>query len=280
MLELDIIVPENYILPLQNYFLYVPGSAKANLYISGTVLRDCSSRMLSRCAWRIGDVAGPYFWEGDSVLTSDNLIYKTVAPADGALVGFMTMIYNIIYLRQGHGSRGFDQNKLTGLLTHANIGKIHPEDSPMHRSSDAVEYQRLMAFYFNDQSDMGVHDGAFSNFGWKNETSVWLTSWVLISLSDATQAEWEDYNLYIDHNVRAQSSTWILTKQDADGSWTEHSNVLDREKFQVIMAIEENPRWPSLLRDLVSPAFTRNRSASEYGIDSTSSDRPEDEHRC
>ena len=36
-----------------------------------------------------------------------------------------------------------------------------------------VEYERLMAFYFNDQSDMGIHDGGFSNFGWKNETSVW-----------------------------------------------------------------------------------------------------------
>ncbi len=30
-----------------------------------------------------------------------------------------------------------------------------------------------MAFYFDDQTDMGVHDGAFSNFGWKNATSVW-----------------------------------------------------------------------------------------------------------
>jgi hypothetical protein len=30
-----------------------------------------------------------------------------------------------------------------------------------------------MAFYFDDESDMGIHDGAFSNFGWKNGTSVW-----------------------------------------------------------------------------------------------------------
>lgn len=30
-----------------------------------------------------------------------------------------------------------------------------------------------MAFYFDDGSDAGVHDGAFSNFGWRNETSVW-----------------------------------------------------------------------------------------------------------
>jgi hypothetical protein len=52
------------------------------------------------------------------------LIYKTVAPAEGALLGFGTMIYDIIYLRQGHGARGFDQSKLFQLLEDANIGNI------------------------------------------------------------------------------------------------------------------------------------------------------------
>jgi len=47
-----------------------------------------------------------------------------VAAAEGALIGFSTMIYNIIYLRQGHGGRGFDQSKLVQLLDHANIGNI------------------------------------------------------------------------------------------------------------------------------------------------------------
>ena len=36
-----------------------------------------------------------------------------------------------------------------------------------------LEYERLMAFYFDDESDMSIHDGAFSNFGWKSESSVW-----------------------------------------------------------------------------------------------------------
>jgi hypothetical protein len=35
MLELNIIIPENYILPLENYFIYIPGSAKADVYVSG-----------------------------------------------------------------------------------------------------------------------------------------------------------------------------------------------------------------------------------------------------
>jgi len=35
------------------------------------------------------------------------------------------MIYNIIYLRQGHGAKGFDRNKLFQLLDNANIGNIY-----------------------------------------------------------------------------------------------------------------------------------------------------------
>jgi hypothetical protein len=60
-----------------------------------------------------------------------------------------------------------------------------------------------------------------------------LTSWVLIGLKDATQAEWEAYNLFIHPRVRAKSSQWVMTHQNRDGSWQEHSNILDREKFQV-----------------------------------------------
>ncbi|UJR37646.1 hypothetical protein I4U23_030343 [Adineta vaga] len=244
MYEFDIIVPENFMLPLHNYFLYVPGSAKAAIYVSG-------------------DVAGPYLWEGhEKILTSDNIIYKTVAPAEGGLTGFATMLYNLVYLRQGHGSRGFDQTKLVRLLDLVNI-----------------EYNRLMAFYFDDESDMGIHDGAFSNFGWKNETSVWLTSWVLIALKDASQPEWEQYNLYIDTRVRAKSSKWIMTHQNPDGSFKERSNILDREKFQsllysvdtniplnlsltaqAIIALKMNTDINGLIKEDMSDAIDRGRN--------------------
>lgn len=71
----------------------------------------------------IGDVSGPYFWKGfDSELTSDNLVSKTFAPAEGALLGFSSMIYNIIYMRQGHGAKAFSQDQLYQLLIKANIG--------------------------------------------------------------------------------------------------------------------------------------------------------------
>lgn len=125
MLELDIIVPENYVLPLENHLLYVPGSPTANVYVSGKSIWRFFSHDNQPSSLPTGDVAGPYFWQGlDVTLTADYLIYKTVAPAEGALIGFSSMIYNIIYLRQGHGGRGFDQNKLLQLLEHANIGKI------------------------------------------------------------------------------------------------------------------------------------------------------------
>lgn len=55
-------------------------------------------------------------------MTSETVVSKTFAPAEGALIGFATMVYDIIYLRQGHGSEGFDQEKLVQLLDNANIG--------------------------------------------------------------------------------------------------------------------------------------------------------------
>ncbi|CAF0778777.1 unnamed protein product, partial [Didymodactylos carnosus] len=242
MMELDINVTENYIFPLENYFRYVPGSAKAEIFISG-------------------DVAGPFFWKGvDVTHTADNFVTKTVAPAESALLGFNMMLYNLIYMRQGHGGRAFDDEKLILFLNHANI-----------------EYQRLMAFYFDDGSDEGIYDGAFSNFGWKNETSVWMTSWVLIGLKDATQPEWEERNLFIDPKVRAKSAQWLASKQNLDGSWPELSNILDREKFQPrlfstngiplnisltaqsVIALKMNMDINGLLKDDIADSVERGR---------------------
>ena len=35
------------------------------------------------------------------------------------------MVYNLIYLRQGHGAKGFDQGQLMQLLEDVNIGESH-----------------------------------------------------------------------------------------------------------------------------------------------------------
>lgn len=52
-------------------------------------------------------------------------------------------------------------------------------------------------------------------------------------MKDATQAEWEQQNLFIDPQIRAKSAKWILTHQTVNGSWKESAHTLDREKFQV-----------------------------------------------
>jgi len=79
-----------------------------------------------------------------------------------------------------------------------------------------------------------------------------LTSWVLIALKDATQSEWEEYNLFIDPRVRAKSSKWVISHQTVEGSWQEHSHILDREKFQVK---KNNFYFIYLFQNLVSITF-------------------------
>jgi hypothetical protein len=81
--EYDITIPENFILPLANFWDYVPGSATCEIFISG-------------------DVAGPYFLLGyDEWLNTDNLIQRTTAPADSGVFDFAMMIYNLRYMLQG-----------------------------------------------------------------------------------------------------------------------------------------------------------------------------------
>ena len=81
--EYDITVPQQFMVPLQNYFSYVPGSATCEVFVSG-------------------DVAGPYFLLGyDEWLNTDNLIQRTTAPADSGVFDFAMMIYNLRYMLQG-----------------------------------------------------------------------------------------------------------------------------------------------------------------------------------
>jgi hypothetical protein len=105
-----------YPVQLKLIFIYQVNLSKPGFYLL----------VIKQFLFSIGDVAGPYFWQGlNQILTSDTLIRKTTSPAEGGLIGFSTMIYNIIYLRQGHGAKGFDRNKLFQLLDNANIGNIY-----------------------------------------------------------------------------------------------------------------------------------------------------------
>jgi len=194
--EYDITVPEHFILPLQNVWDYVSGSATCEIFMSG-------------------DVAGPYFLLGyDEWLNTDNLIQRTTAPADSGLFDFAMMIYNLRYMLQGHGGRAFDQEKLFQVLIFANM-----------------EYQRFMAMYINMSPDEPWLIGSFSQFGFNNETSVWFTAWTLMTLHDAVYPEWEEKGLYIDPNLRSDVVTFFINNQKSNGSWAEFKSAEDRNKF-------------------------------------------------
>ena len=160
-------------------------------------------------------MAGPYFLLGyDEWLNTDNLIQRTTAPADAGVFDFAMMIYNLRYMLQGHGGRAFDQEKLLQVLIYANM-----------------EYLRFMAMYVGDYPGEEWRKGSFSQFGFPNETSVWLTSWTLMTLRDAVYPEWEEKGLYIDPNLRADIVGFLVSLQRANGSWGEVTTVEDRNKF-------------------------------------------------
>ncbi|CAF0796041.1 unnamed protein product [Rotaria sordida] len=198
MNEYDVTVPEKFIVPLENYWSYVPGSATCEIFVSG-------------------DVAGPFFLLGyDEWLNTDNLIQRTTAPADSGIFDFAMMIYNLRYMLQGHGGRAFDQEKLMKVLTFANM-----------------EYLRFMAMYLGDNPDEPWRKGSFSQFGFVNESSVWLTSWALMTLRDAIYPEWEEKALFIDPSLRSDIVGFLLTVQQSNGSWAEITTPLDRNKFGI-----------------------------------------------
>ncbi|CAF0729389.1 unnamed protein product [Didymodactylos carnosus] len=196
MNEYEVNVTQNFILPLKNFFLYIPGSATCEVFVSG-------------------DVAGPYFLLGyDEWLNTDNLIMRTTAPADSGIFDFSMMVYNLKYMLQGHGGRAFDNEKLMKVLTFANM-----------------EYLRFMAMYIGDNIEDPWRKGSFSEFGFSNESSIWLTSWALMALKDAVYPEWEEKALYIDPNLRSDIVAFLCLTQTINGSWAEFITPNDRNKF-------------------------------------------------
>jgi hypothetical protein len=119
-------------------------------------------------------------------------------------------------LNLGHGGRAFDQEKLMKILTFANM-----------------EYLRFMAMFIGRNPTEPWRQGSFSQYGFTNESSVWLTSWILMTLRDAVYPEWEEKALYIDPNLRADIVAFLLTVQQPNGSWAELTTSLDRNKFGI-----------------------------------------------
>ncbi|CAF1577717.1 unnamed protein product, partial [Didymodactylos carnosus] len=196
MNEYEVNVTQNFIFPLKNFFMYIPGSATCEVFVSG-------------------DVAGPYFLLGyDEWLNTDNLIQRTTAPADSGIFDFSMMVYNLRYMLQGHGGRAFDNEKLMKVLTFTNM-----------------EYLRFIAMYIGDTPEATWRKGSFTEFGFSNESSIWLTSWALMALRDAVYPEWEEKALYIDPKLRSDIVDFLCRTQTINGSWAELITPNDRNKF-------------------------------------------------
>lgn len=114
----------------------------------------------------------------------------------------------------GHGGRAFDESKLLQVITYANM-----------------EYLRFMAMYIGDDAPDPIHKGSFSQFGFNNESSVWLTAWALVTLHDAIYPEWEEKGLFIDPNLRKDIVRFFLSNQQSNGAWAEITRSEDRNKF-------------------------------------------------
>lgn len=94
-----------------------------------------------------------------------------------------------------------------------------------------MEYLRFMAMYIGDDATETWRRGSFSQFGFSNESSVWLTGWALVTLHDAVYPEWEEKGLYIDPKLRADIVSFFVTNQNMNGSWSEVTTIEDRNKF-------------------------------------------------
>jgi hypothetical protein len=94
-----------------------------------------------------------------------------------------------------------------------------------------MEYLRFMAMYTSETVTEPWRKGSFSQFGFTNETSVWFTAWILMTLRDAVYPEWEEKGLYIDPNLRSDIVGFFLTIQAINGSWAELTTAEDRNKF-------------------------------------------------
>lgn len=94
-----------------------------------------------------------------------------------------------------------------------------------------MEYLRFMAMVVGDDPNAPKRRGSFSQFGFNNESSIWFTSWVLMTLRDATHPDWEEKGLFIDPRLRKDVVGFFILRQYAHGAWGEITTIEDRNKF-------------------------------------------------
>jgi CD109 antigen len=187
--EFEIVTNETFLLPLQQIWQYIPGSPIAKVHITG-------------------DVCGPFFWLGydQKPNTLDYLHKKSNALSESGIFNYGTLLYNMMYLRQGHGGRNFSRPNVLKIIDMLNY-----------------EMQRLLLNY---------DENGFFNHGIPNTESIWLTSWALTVFKESADPVWERLGLFIDPNFLNKTVVWLISQQNPiNGSWSEPTGKIYDRKF-------------------------------------------------
>ena len=146
--EFEIVTNQTFILPLQQMWSYVPGSATATVSITG-------------------DVCGPFFFLGlDQFQTTMEYFKYSLAPVEAGIFSYGLYLYNLMYMRQGHGSKVFTNELVLKTLEWVNY-----------------EYQRILICYDKN--------GFFTNYCVPDTESVWLTAWSIAVIKEGVDPMWE-----------------------------------------------------------------------------------------
>jgi hypothetical protein len=190
--EFEIVTNETFLLPLQQIWQYIPGSPIAKVFITG-------------------DVCGPFFWQGydgyGSIPSTQSYLQKKSNDlSESGIFNYGTLLYNMMYLRQGHGGRNFSRENIFKIIDKLNF-----------------EMQRLMLNY---------HENGFFHHNYPYTESVWLTSWALTVFKESVDPVWERLGLFIDPSFLNRTVVWLISQQNSiNGSWSEISGRTYDRKF-------------------------------------------------
>ncbi|XP_069675686.1 CD109 antigen isoform X2 [Periplaneta americana] len=158
----------------------------------------------------VGDVVGPIF--PTMPVNATSLLNLPMDCAEQTVFSFAANMMTTMYMRLIN-QRNRTQEKHS--FYHMNIG-----------------YQRAMSFM--------KPDGSFSLFrsDWnQSASSVWLTSFVVQMLQEASFYEWENF-IYIDPEVIAKAVSWVLKHQTREGAFYEVTWSADRK-------MNDSQLWPT-----------------------------------
>ena len=140
----------------------------------------------------VGDVVGPSFSTMPMNVTS--MLRKPFDASEPNMFNFAVNVYTLLYLRYTGQRRTEIEREAFKYLN--------------------IQYQRQLSFQ--------NADGSFRAFRWHPRPSIWMTAFCARILNKATFQEWENF-LYIDPDVIHNAISWLVSQQQADGSFLELS---------------------------------------------------------